>query len=160
MTRNVLATGMLSPGTDQVSPDRDRILIRDLVLSFHIGVHGHEKDAPQPVRVNIEIDLEKASRPIDDDIGNVVSYEGILRGIRSIAAGDHINLVETLAERIADLCLEHRRAWRALVRIEKLEVEPAAAGVGVEIVRHRRPRPNRPSDGLTRRRRVLPGAGP
>ena len=74
---------------------------------------------------------------MQDDIGNVISYEGILQGIRTIAAGDHINLVETLAEQIADLCLADARALKVRVRIEKLEVEPAAAGVGVEILRYR-----------------------
>ena len=137
MRQNVLATGMIANLTSPDAPASDRILIRDLVLSFHIGVHGYEKDAPQSVRINIELDVDRSPQPLQDDIGNVISYEGILQGIRTIAAGEHINLVETLAEQIADLCLADARALKVRVRIEKLEVEPAAAGVGVEILRHR-----------------------
>ena len=51
-------------------------------------------------------------------------------------AGEHINLVETLAEAIADLCLAHRRVIEVRVMIEKLDVEPGAS-VGVEIERRR-----------------------
>lgn len=137
MRHNVLATGMIANLNSQEPLASDRILIRDLVLPFHIGVHGYEKDAPQSVRINVELDVDKALRALEDDIDNVISYEGILQKIRTIAAGDHINLVETLAEQIADLCLVDRRAIKVRVRIEKLEVEPAAAGVGVEILRYR-----------------------
>ena len=121
-------------------PDRnppDRILIRDLLLDCRIGVHAHERLAPQRVRVNVELEVRNGIRHEADDIAGVVSYEGILEGIKALAAGDHINLVETLAERIADLCLADARALCAKVRVEKLDIEPKAAGIGIEIERRR-----------------------
>jgi dihydroneopterin aldolase len=48
-----------------------------------------------------------------------------------------INLVETLADRIAAQCLADRRVLSATVRVEKLDVMPDAGAVGVEIERHR-----------------------
>ncbi|MCH8183252.1 MAG: dihydroneopterin aldolase, partial [Proteobacteria bacterium] len=68
---------------------------------------------------------------------NVVDYETIVQGVKTIVAAGHINLVETLAERVAGLCLSDARVEAARVRIEKLNVLPEAASVGVEIERVR-----------------------
>ena len=59
----------------------------------------------------------------------------MVAGIRAIVAEGHINLVETLAARIADMCLADRRAARAQVRVTKLDVLGNGAVVGVEIMR-------------------------
>jgi len=67
----------------------------------------------------------------------VVCYAEVVEGIRGLLADGHINLVETLAERIAALCLEDRRVIGAKIRVEKLDVMPEASAVGVEIERHR-----------------------
>ena len=55
--------------------------------------------------------------------------------MKAIIAAGHINLVETLAERIADFCLSDRRVAAARVRVEKSGAVVEAAGVGVEIER-------------------------
>jgi len=65
----------------------------------------------------------------------VVCYAEIVAGVREIVAAGHINLVETLAERIAARCLSDGRVRSARVRIEKLDVFADAASVGVEIER-------------------------
>lgn len=116
-----------------------RILVRDLVLACRIGVYRHERDAPQRVRFNIALDIPDALQPDppDDRLAATVDYEQIVKGIRALAAGGHINLVETLAERVAAVCLADSRVARACVRVEKLDVFPDVAGVGVEIERGR-----------------------
>ncbi|HEY2111752.1 MAG TPA: dihydroneopterin aldolase [Dongiaceae bacterium] len=113
-----------------------RMFIRDLVLLCRIGVYAHEKLRPQRVRINVSMRVEAEAEPRNDDIANVLSYDEVLGGIKRLAAGEHINLVETLAEAIADLCLVHRRVIEVRVMIEKLDVEPGAS-VGVEIERRR-----------------------
>jgi 7,8-dihydroneopterin aldolase/epimerase/oxygenase len=113
-----------------------RMFIRDLVLLCRIGVYAHEKLRPQRVRINVSMRVEAEAAPRNDDIANVLSYDEVLGGIKRLAAGEHINLVETLAEAIADLCLAHRRVIEVRVMIEKLDVEPGAS-VGVEIERRR-----------------------
>ncbi len=70
-----------------------------------------------------------------DRLANVVNYETIVGRIRGVAASGHMNLVETLAERIAALCLDDSRVRSARVRVEKLDVFPDAASVGIEIER-------------------------
>ena len=113
------------------------LLIRDLVVPCSIGVHEHERHDTQRVRINVRVQVTGDERPIEDSIANVVSYETIVDGIRAIIAGGHINLVETLADRIVELCLANPRVLGARVRVEKLDLYPDAAGVGVEVERSR-----------------------
>lgn len=126
-----------APGHYETEAPADRILIRDLVLAFRIGIYEEEKRAAQRVRLNLEIEVEPRGGPPADDIEEVVSYEQVVAGIKALAEGAHINLVETLAERVAGICLADPRTKRARVRIEKLDVEAAAGAVGVEIERRR-----------------------
>lgn len=111
------------------------IRITDLVLPANIGVYEQERHGPQRVRFNVELQVMEHMGPLNDDIGNVLSYDEIVRGIRSILDRGHINLVETLAEEVASLCLGDRRVSCVRVRVEKLDVIPEAAAVGVEIER-------------------------
>jgi dihydroneopterin aldolase len=113
------------------------VFVRDLVLPCNIGVHRHERDAPQRVRINLDLAVREDDTPIQDSIANVVCYEEIATGVRAIVGGGHINLVETLAERLAAFCLKNPRIETARVRVEKLDVFPDVASVGVEIVRTR-----------------------
>jgi dihydroneopterin aldolase len=112
---------------------RDRVFVHDLVLDVEIGVYTQEKGVTQRVRFSVDVDVEPASGPIEDDIGNAFDYDTIIAGVKSIIARGHINLVETLAEDVARHCLAHPRAAKVKVMIEKLDKEPGA--VGVEIVR-------------------------
>lgn len=113
-----------------------RILIRDLVLQARIGVFKREKLGPQRVRINVELDV--ADRPVRDErVGDVVRYDKLIAAIRAMLAQGHVNLVETLAERVAEICLAPADARGVLVRVEKLETDPDVAAVGVEIRRTR-----------------------
>lgn len=113
------------------------VFIRDLVLTGSIGVHKREHDRPQRVRINVDLGVLEADGPIEDDLRNVVCYEDIAAKIRALVAGRHVNLVETLAEDVADICLQDGRVRSARIRIEKLDVFADATSVGVEIERFR-----------------------
>lgn len=111
------------------------IFVRDLVLSCSIGVYRHERDAPQRVRLNLDLAVAEGAGVTDDQIDETVSYEAIVDSARAIVGARHYNLVETLAEILADNCLTDQRVRLARVRVEKLDVFPDAAAVGVEIER-------------------------
>lgn len=113
------------------------ILIRDLVLPARIGVFKRERGgAKQRVRINIE--LAVVDRPVrDSQIGTVVRYDHLISAIRKMIDDGHVNLVETLAERVAEICLVPDDAREVRVRVEKLDIVPDAAAVGVEIQRRR-----------------------
>jgi dihydroneopterin aldolase len=88
------------------------------------------------VRINIEVTAH-LDGPLQDRLANAVCYETIVARVRRIVGAGHINLVETLAERIAEACLEDTRVAAARIRVEKLDVFADAAGAGVEIERAR-----------------------
>ena len=56
------------------------------------------------------------------------SYDDLVGAVKAIVAAGHINLVETLAERIAERCLADKRIVSVLVRVEKLERGPDVGG--------------------------------
>lgn len=113
------------------------VFVRDLDLMALIGIYEHEKTDPQRIIVNIDLSVTEGEGPKDDDIGHVVSYEIVVKKVEQIIAEGHINLVETLCEKIAAACLRDRRVVAARVRVEKPDIIPNARSVGVEIERQR-----------------------
>ena len=112
-----------------------RVFVRDLVLDCLIGVHRHEKDGSQRVRINLDLSVLETDAAVDDKLANVLCYEQLVTRVRNLATAGHVNLVETLAERIAGLCLQEPDVQSARVRVEKLDVFSDAASVGIEIER-------------------------
>lgn len=111
------------------------VFVRDLLLDAHIGVFTSEKGRTQPIRVNVDLTVSEVAH--SDKLANVVCYKSVVDGIKAIVDGGHLNLVETLAERIAAQCLEDSRVVVARIRVEKLAAISEAASVGVEIERMR-----------------------
>jgi 7,8-dihydroneopterin aldolase/epimerase/oxygenase len=112
------------------------IFIRDLNIPARIGVHAFEKEAAQPVCINVDLVTDDEGKPLNDDFDNTVCYETTVNGIKAIISDGHINLVETLAENIAAFCLSDTRVLSVKVRVEKPDILPEAASVGVEIERY------------------------
>jgi 7,8-dihydroneopterin aldolase/epimerase/oxygenase len=112
------------------------VFIRNLEVLAHIGVYGHEQGKAQPVRINVDMAVEDTVA-IEDKLERVVDYGAIDAAIRAIIAKGHINLAETLAERIAEACFDDPRVKTARVRVEKLHALPGAESGGVEIERQR-----------------------
>lgn len=140
---------MQYPGSDLMVGQADeqdgesyRIFVHDLVLMCRIGAYPEERLKTQRVRFNLDIRVRAPREPLDDDVARVLSYDTIISDIRELTGRGHINLVETLAAQIADICLADPRVTNVRVAVEKLDVEPAASGVGVEIERRRRTYPS------------------
>jgi len=112
------------------------VFIRNLEVQAQIGVYGHERGAKQPVRINVDLAVEDLAS-IEDRLELVVDYATITTKIHAIVDAGHINLAETLAERIAAACFDDVRVKTARVRVEKLEALPDAESAGVEIERTR-----------------------
>jgi dihydroneopterin aldolase len=121
----------------QIRPRRPtyRIFVRDLIVPWEIGIHDHERGAVQRVRINLDLSVREADRFDADRYRQVVCYAGIVEDVQRLAAEGHINLVETLASRVAALCLADRRVEQVTVRAEKLDALDDVGSVGVEITR-------------------------
>ena len=111
------------------------VFIRDLMLECLIGIHKHEKKKSQHVRINVDLGVLEGHSPLEDKLENVVCYEDIVEQIRILTVDRHVNLLETLAQQIADLCLGDNRVQVVRVRVEKLDVLAHVASVGIEIER-------------------------
>ena len=124
-----------APDAPASSRPTRRVFINDLVLECLIGVYRHERDGAQRVRINLDLTVDETPAPIDDKLSNVLCYEEVIIKVRNLATAGHVNLVETLAEHIAEMCLAESDVKTARVRVEKLDVFADAASVGVEIER-------------------------
>jgi dihydroneopterin aldolase len=114
---------------------RDRISLRDHVVEVEIGAFQAERGTTQRVRFNVVVEVRSQSEPLDDDVDRILSYDKVTEAISDALAQERLNLLETLAERVAERILAHPMALRTFVRIEKLDRGPGA--LGVEIVRAR-----------------------
>lgn len=111
-----------------------RIILDGLELQARIGIHAGERDAPQRLIVSVWLDITYDVPLVADEIGAVVDYDFLRRGIIALAAGRHFNLQETLVEAVATLALADRRVHRVRVRSTKPDTYPDAA-ISCEIVR-------------------------
>ncbi|MFY9628635.1 MAG: (5-formylfuran-3-yl)methyl phosphate synthase [Methylocystis sp.] len=112
----------------------DHVFVRDLVMPMEIGAYGFERGHTQRVRFGVDVEVSRTTGP--DDMRMVFSYDVIMDAIKIILASGHIELVETIAERLADSVLLHERVRAINVEVEKLDVAPPAS-VGVRIRRER-----------------------
>ncbi len=111
------------------------LFVHDLMLTCRVGVYPHERAAAQRVRLNLDLGVVESGPMVADQLAAVVDYEALVLRVRAALAERHVNLVETLAEQVATLCLEDPRVRSARVRVEKLDAIADAASVGVEIER-------------------------
>jgi dihydroneopterin aldolase len=128
---NLEARAQESAGTDPL----DRIMLRDYVVKVEIGAFQSERGRTQRVRFNVLVEVQAQLEPVDDDVDRILSYDTITAAIGRELGDERLNLLETLAERIADRILSASQVVRVFIRIEKLDLGPGA--LGVEIVRRR-----------------------
>lgn len=115
------------------------VFVRDLEVEAVVGVHDHEKQAPQPLCISIDLTVREAPEGLGDRLASAVCYEQVVRAVQAICRAEHVNLIETLAERIAARCLEDSRVHAVRVRVEKPRAFSECASVGVEIERLQTP---------------------
>lgn len=115
----------------------DKIYIKDLMIRTIIGTREDERLNKQDVVINIVLWAELGKAGKSDAIGDTVNYRTINKKIVSMAESSQYHLVEALADRIADLCLEDEAVHKVEVRVEKPGALRFARSVGVEITRER-----------------------
>ena len=112
------------------------VFVNRLAVEASIGIHPHERENKQTIWLTIDAGvLEDSATP--EAIGDVVCYEDMCRIATALASDGHIDLVETLAERIADRLMEDPRLVQIRVQIEKPQAIDQAASVGIAISRLR-----------------------
>jgi len=113
----------------------DRIHIRDLALRCIIGLYPEERTDKQDVIINVtmETDLYKAGQ--SDDLNDTVDYKAVKLEILDLVEKSEFKLIESLAERIAEICLKTNGVQSATVTIDKPGALRFCKSVAVEITR-------------------------
>jgi 7,8-dihydroneopterin aldolase/epimerase/oxygenase len=107
-----------------------RVYLRDHRIEADIGVYAEEKGVLQPLIVTIELALD-VPRFVEEELGETADYTRLASFAKDLGK-DHIDLIETFAERLADRCLALPRVLEARIRIEKPKaVQDAMAGVEI-----------------------------
>lgn len=120
---------------------RDRISLREHVVEVEIGAFQQERGTRQRIQFDVVVEVRPQPQPLDDDVDKILSYDRITEAIAAELAAERLNLLETLAERVAERILAEAQAMRVFVRIAKLDRGPGK--LGVEIVRSRAEAPLR-----------------
>ena len=119
-------------------PPAMRIFVRGLLIQASIGVHPHEYEATQPVIIDVELDMGDMPSPKADRLHETLDYGLVAKKAEEIALEAHVQLVETLAARIADWALSaDPRVQACAVRIAKPQALLKADAAGVEVIKTR-----------------------
>ena len=91
------------------------VLVSDLQVAAHIGVHAHELGRRQSLTVNVRLAIES---PSDDLLSQTIDYNMVVEAAQALA-DQRIALIETFGQRLAAACLQHPAVFRAEVLVEK-----------------------------------------
>jgi dihydroneopterin aldolase len=110
--------------TDQLSPPPaahlgDRLCIRGLAVRGHHGVFDFERRDGQEFVIDLVLGMDTRSAARSDDLRDTVDYGTLVDEVRSAVENDPVDLIETLAERIADVCLSRAQVEIVEVTVHK-----------------------------------------
>lgn len=115
----------------------DRIYIRDLSLRCIIGVFPEERRAKQDVVINIVLECDHSAAAEKDSFNKAVDYKRIKKQVVALVEKSRFQLLETLADRIAKVCMEHPLVQGVTVTVDKPGALRFARSVAVEITRRK-----------------------
>jgi dihydroneopterin aldolase len=86
-------------------PTPDRITVRGLTGHGFHGVYPSEREHGQTFRVDALLELDTAPAAATDDLAKTVNYAELSQRLHALLVGEPVDLLETLAQRLVDLCL-------------------------------------------------------
>jgi dihydroneopterin aldolase len=110
--------------TDQLSPPLlaragDRLAVRGIAVHGHHGVFDFERRDGQEFVIDLVLGLDTGPAARSDDLQDTVDYGSLVDEVRSAVENDPVDLIETLAQRIADTCLRHAQVEAVEVTVHK-----------------------------------------
>jgi len=118
---------------------RRRIFVHDVEMMTRVGVFAVEQRYEQRIILSIDLTVEDGYDGASDRLRDILDYAEIIKRVQGVVEAGHVNLIETLAERISDCCLSFPSVQHVRVRIEKPDILPGYRRVGIEIERSRSP---------------------
>ncbi|MBT2495312.1 MULTISPECIES: dihydroneopterin aldolase [Microbacterium] len=119
----------------------DEIVLSGLTVFGHHGVYPHEREDGQEFTVDLRLRLSLEQAAASDEVADTVHYGDLAEKVAAVVAGEPVNLIETLAERIASVALEDERVQNVTVTVHKPHAPIALnfADVAVTVNRSRPP---------------------
>jgi 7,8-dihydroneopterin aldolase/epimerase/oxygenase len=118
----------------------DRIALRGLRVHGRHGVFAHERRDGQEFVIDAELEVSTTPAATSDDVDDTVDYGALASRLAAIVAGEPVNLIETLAARLAATCLDDARVSAATITVHKPQA-PIALSFDDVAVTIRRERP-------------------
>lgn len=117
----------------------DEIVLTGLTVFGHHGVFDFERRDGQEFTIDLSLSLSLAKAAQTDDVVDTVHYGELADAVAAIVAGEPVNLIETLAQRIADAVLEDERVAGVTVTVHKphAPIPQTFSDVAVSIRRER-----------------------
>jgi dihydroneopterin aldolase len=115
----------------------DKIFLNDLKVSAIIGIWEWERRVRQNIHVDLEMATDIRRAAASDSIEDTLNYKRVAKRVESFVAESDFQLVETLAERIAEIILTEFAVPWVRVRVRKPGAIRRSRDVGVEIERSR-----------------------
>lgn len=109
------------------------ILVRNLAISLGIGIHAHERQAPQRLLVSVEVEVAAPKGGGEDRIDATLDYDRICDFIRALPGRGHVELQETVAASVLEFALSLPGALSAVVETRKPDIFDDCDFVGVRI---------------------------
>ncbi len=97
----------------------DRISLRGLRVRGRHGVLATEREHGQEFRVDVELEIDTRAAAAGDDLSQTVDYADLADRLAEVIAGEPVDLIETLAARLADVCLADPRVRATTVEVHK-----------------------------------------
>lgn len=119
----------------------DEIVLTGLTVFGRHGVYAHEREEGQEFTVDLRLRLSLEQASASDDVADTVHYGELAERVAAVVAGEPVNLIETLAERIAAVALDDRRVQQVSVTVHKphAPITQNFADVAVTVHRTRAP---------------------
>jgi dihydroneopterin aldolase len=101
----------------------DRITVRGITAHAHHGVYDWEREKGQTFRVDAVLELDTAPAAAGDDLDKTVNYAELAQRLHAVLTGEPVDLLETLAQRLADVCLADPLVDAVEITVHKPEAE-------------------------------------
>ncbi|VAX16414.1 2-amino-4-hydroxy-6-hydroxymethyldihydropteridinepyrophosphokinase [hydrothermal vent metagenome] len=113
----------------------DKIILEALEIECVIGVFDWERKIKQTVSIDLALSCDMTKAGLTDSIEDAVDYKSISKDIIALVEPSEFQLIETMAAKIAELCLKHDGVSSATVRVSKPGAVRGSKNISVEIRR-------------------------
>jgi dihydroneopterin aldolase len=101
----------------------DRIAVRGISAHAHHGVYDWERERGQTFRIDAVLELDTAPAAAEDDLDRTVNYAALAQQLHAVLSGEPVDLLETLAQRLADTCLADPLVDAVEITVHKPEAD-------------------------------------